>query len=195
MNSFLSLFLGNIMEPAALREREAVAGRSMVDSSLLPRSSSNGHECVAGAGRIMTETDFKRAITLERKRAERAGNPALLLLLELGDGDRKNGNSNLLAGNVIAALFSVARETDLMGWYSDGRVLGAVFTELPTAPKLQKSVAAIAVKMEAALQSELGDRNAQVGVSCQLFSGPGRSQKKDSSSTSLPTQPQNDVRG
>jgi len=194
MKSFLSVLLGNIMGPAALREPEAVAGQSIVDSSLLPRSGSDGHECVEGAGRLMTETDFKHAISLEHKRDERSGNPALMLLLELGAGDRKNGNSNLLAGSVIAALFSVARETDLTGWYSDGRVLGVVFTELPPAPKLQKSVAAIAVKMEAALRSELGERNTEVRVSCQLFSGLGRSQKKDPAPTSLPIQLQNDGR-
>jgi hypothetical protein len=183
MKNFLSSLLANIIGSAELRVPDAVACQNIVDSTLLPQSRCDGQEWT---GRLMAEPAFKRAISLERKRAERAGNPALLLLLDLGTGDRKNGNSNLLAGSAIAALLSVVRETDLAGWYSHSRVLGAVFTELPSAPKLQESVSAIVAKTEAALRSELQEGKTQVRVSSRLFSGPGGFLKKKPSSTFLP---------
>jgi hypothetical protein len=118
----------------------------------------------------MAETCFRHALQIERKRAERSGNPALLLLFDIEAGHRKNGDSNALAENVTAALLSVTRETDFTGWHSESRVLGAVFTQLPSTSQVQRSVAAITAKVEAALKSEVGERNIEVRMFSQLFS-------------------------
>lgn len=163
----------------------------LFDSAASPNavSSTSGIELHLKAGNctLMTETGFRHALGLESKRAERSGNPALLLLFDLGVADRTNGNSLVLAERVITALLSVTRETDFIGWYAERTVLGAVFTELSPAASVPKAVRAIAAKVEAALQSELGERNTQVRVSSRVFSGSGLPKKKTPSFAPLTT--------
>ena len=116
------------------------------------------------------ETAFRRAINLERKRAERCGNPALLLLLAFRTPARTNGNTPVVAGKLKSALLLALRETDFAGWFSDSKVLGAVFTELPPTRELQESVAAIIARVKDALQAVLRENNIQVAISSELYS-------------------------
>lgn len=130
------------------------------------------------------ETAFKRAVNLERKRAERCGNPALLLLVAFRTPARTNGNTPVVADKLKSALLLALRETDFAGWFSASKVLGAVFTELPPTRELQKSVAAIIARVKDALQVVLRENNIQVAISCELYSRREPVQQRSSLSNS-----------
>jgi exopolysaccharide biosynthesis polyprenyl glycosylphosphotransferase len=78
--------------------------------------------------RILTEREFNRTITRERKRTERSRKPFLLVLVGL-DELRSNGNGKAL-DKILSALALSTRETDVTGWYENSSVVGALFTEL-----------------------------------------------------------------
>ena len=68
-------------------------------------------------------------IAIERKRTERSKAPFLLMLLEAVNDESANKNRTTLH-KVIAALLSSSRDTDLIGWYQEGVIVGAMFTGL-----------------------------------------------------------------
>jgi lipopolysaccharide/colanic/teichoic acid biosynthesis glycosyltransferase len=74
---------------------------------------------------------FHHVISIERKRAERSGKAFLLMLLDLGSlqAGQQNGNGWPLQ-QIISLLSNALRETDVIGWHADRRVLGIIFTEL-----------------------------------------------------------------
>jgi len=78
---------------------------------------------------ILNAEDFRRMITLERKRSERSRKPFLLLLLDMGDELPSERNGRIL-GKILSALSTSTRDTDVTGWYSDRCVVGVMFTEI-----------------------------------------------------------------
>jgi len=90
---------------------------------LRPRISSNRlrHE-------VLSEDAFRKIFCWERKRAERSGRCFLLMLVQVGSILQANHNERALS-EIVAALSSSTRETDLAGWYREGAVLGVIFTE------------------------------------------------------------------
>jgi lipopolysaccharide/colanic/teichoic acid biosynthesis glycosyltransferase len=88
-----------------------------------PRISSNRlrHE-------VLSEDAFRRIFCWERKRAERSGRCFLLMLVQVGSILQANHNERALS-EIVAALSSSTRETDLAGWYREGATLGVIFTE------------------------------------------------------------------
>ena len=78
---------------------------------------------------LVDESCFCLTIRLERKRAERSQRSFLLLLLDLttliaGDPKRK------MPEKIASVLSSSIRETDVIGWYRSGAVLGILFSEI-----------------------------------------------------------------
>jgi len=82
-----------------------------------------------GEREILHEDDFKRMISVERKRTERSRKPFLLMLLETGGHQPSEQNTNVLAKS-LAALRASARETDVIGWYKEESIAGVMFTDL-----------------------------------------------------------------
>jgi len=86
---------------------------------------------VDGAGDAYDEETFRYFLTIERKRSEASKRPFLLLLVEL---DKQAGLPGLIesaaAKQLFAGLWCCLRETDLIGWYRETRVAGAVLTHL-----------------------------------------------------------------
>ena len=80
-------------------------------------------------GEVLCESDFKRMISVERKRTERSRKPFLLMLLETGGHKTSDKNGHVLAKS-LAALRESARETDVIGWYRERSIAGVMFTEL-----------------------------------------------------------------
>lgn len=83
----------------------------------------------AGERKILHEEELKQMICLERKRTERSGKPFLLMLLKTGEQRTVEKNGKVLA-SVLSALVPATRETDLIGWYQNERVVGVMFIEL-----------------------------------------------------------------
>jgi lipopolysaccharide/colanic/teichoic acid biosynthesis glycosyltransferase len=75
---------------------------------------------------VMSEATFVRMLRLERRRTERSGRQFMLVLISSEDFNSDNG----LLDQSVAAVSSVTRETDILGWYQSGTTLGLLMTEL-----------------------------------------------------------------
>jgi lipopolysaccharide/colanic/teichoic acid biosynthesis glycosyltransferase len=121
-------------------------GRSAVKSAL--GQSGNGSDSHG----LMPESSFLRALSLERKRAERSRNPFVLMLIDRPAPFRVAGDRVL--PKVVPAVLASIRETDIAGWHEESHALGVIFTELGAAA--QKSVAdLLRAKVMAPLRSIL----------------------------------------
>ena len=98
-------------------------GKESQKSPLTTRSA-GGAECG-----ILNQDDFRRMISLERKRTERSRKPFLLMLLDMGDNLPTARNGRVL-GKIISALNMTTRQTDVTGWYTHDCVVGVMFTEI-----------------------------------------------------------------
>jgi len=82
-------------------------------------------------GRAYDEGAFRYFLALEQQRSTRSGRAFLLVLVYLkgkaGAGARID---TTLAGPLFGRLWRCFRESDFIGWYREGRVAGAVLTEL-----------------------------------------------------------------
>lgn len=77
---------------------------------------------------IMSEAAFIRMLRLERRRTERSGRQFMLVLMTCEDF--RAGPDSSLLNHTVAAVSSVIRETDILGWYQEGMILGLLMTEL-----------------------------------------------------------------
>jgi len=117
---------------------------------------------------ILEEESFHRAISLERKRAERSRRSFLLMLLDLrsvlvGDGSEK------ILHKIFSSLATSIREPDITGWHKNRAVLGVMFTEIPTESRTS-TVGAMLSRMSGVLYNSLSfDQFSQVTISHYVF--------------------------
>jgi len=78
---------------------------------------------------LIAETTFHALLTHERRRAERSRKPFVLMLLELHSLHAKSVGASF-SERVSSAISGATRETDLIGWYEEGRILAVIFAEL-----------------------------------------------------------------
>jgi lipopolysaccharide/colanic/teichoic acid biosynthesis glycosyltransferase len=103
---------------------------------------------------ILQQETFHRMLTLERRRAERSRNPFVLMLLDACAIAGTDTSENFMS-RVMPVLLKSTRETDLVGWYEKGMVLGVIFTEI--SPELKDSIGEILYsKVLNALHAEIG---------------------------------------
>jgi lipopolysaccharide/colanic/teichoic acid biosynthesis glycosyltransferase len=76
---------------------------------------------------VLAEDVFRRIFCWERKRAERSGRCFLLMLMHVESILQANQSA---LSEIVSALSSSTRETDLAGWYREGAILGVIFTEV-----------------------------------------------------------------
>jgi hypothetical protein len=82
-------------------------------------------------GQAYNEDAFRYFLEIERKRAARAHRPVLLLLLDLRDQPSTGRRIDaMLAARLFSGLWNCLRETDVVGWYREDRMLGAVLTQV-----------------------------------------------------------------
>jgi hypothetical protein len=110
-------------------------------------------------GEMTREEDFQTILTLEHRRAERAGRQFVLMLL---DSRKANGNRAALNKQLKSILSDIIRETDLIGWYETGITLGVLFTEVATSGEnavteviYSRVVTALRGKLHSSLASNL----------------------------------------
>ena len=83
---------------------------------------------------------FRSLLESESKRCERSGHFCQILLVYWTDAQGSIVQMDApVAKTVIAAAFRSLRETDYIGWYRDGRIVGAVVTVLAQASMAQVS--------------------------------------------------------
>jgi lipopolysaccharide/colanic/teichoic acid biosynthesis glycosyltransferase len=78
---------------------------------------------------VLQEESFRSMLTLERRRAERSRKPFVLILLDASAFIEEKTADRFMIG-VCSVLLKSTRETDLIGWYEKGVVLGVIFTEV-----------------------------------------------------------------
>jgi lipopolysaccharide/colanic/teichoic acid biosynthesis glycosyltransferase len=77
--------------------------------------------------RFLEEASFHSLLVLERRRAQRSGQPFVLMLL---DTISQNGTAEKLSNQIRDVLTGAVRETDMIGWYKKGTITGVIFTQV-----------------------------------------------------------------
>ena len=97
------------------------------EASAQPHASFGAFAVQDGLVHAYREEAFHYFLELERKRCEAAHRPLVLLLI-----DRETGGAEIDAAT-SAKVFSIVsrsvRDTDFIGWYREGRIVGAVLTQ------------------------------------------------------------------
>ena len=87
----------------------------------------------AGAGEAYNEEAFHYLLALERDRFERTKRPFALVLVD-DERNSADGFDPAVAAKLFAVLAGTLRETDIIGWYQAGRIVGAMLTPVGEAP-------------------------------------------------------------
>ena len=156
---------------AAIFDRALVIPRTNVPVQSAPESCSCGF-ALTGHGEAYNEQAFHHFLSIERKRSEASSRPFLLLLVEF---DKHLGLpvpiGHDVASRLFAALAASLRDTDVIGWYREQRIAGAVLTDLGEAP--QTIMPAITQRVRAFLQCDLPGGLASL-VQVRLYQLPAR---------------------
>ena len=85
-------------------------------------------------GEAYNEEAFRYFLAVEGERSKRSTRPFLVLLFDLKEqAGTDAGIDSVMAAKLFAGLSHRLRETDFMGWYCEGRVVGAVLTQFEKA--------------------------------------------------------------
>jgi lipopolysaccharide/colanic/teichoic acid biosynthesis glycosyltransferase len=121
-----------------------------------------------GREELIAQTTFHALLTHERRRAERSRKPFVLMLLELHALHAKSVGASF-SERVSSAISGASRETDLIGWYEQGRILAVIFAELnveenvPVAEFLRS-------KIETVLRNSVGEKAAaKIVITTHIF--------------------------
>lgn len=117
---------------------------------------------------MLSERSFKNTMAIERKRTERSREPFLLMLLEAGNPAGTEVNTKAL-GAMGSALLSHSRDTDVVGWYSEGSIVGVLYTGLEIGDK-NAIVSTILNRVKMILHDELNfNQFSQLKISFHFF--------------------------
>ena len=109
---------------------------------------------------LLDEDSFVSLLYLERRRAERAKKPFVLMLVDV-KAALSNGRKRSTIDKISLALTKSVRETDFIGWYLEENLLGVIGTELgETAPQVVKVRMLEKVRQE--LRLSLGAEQAEM---------------------------------
>jgi lipopolysaccharide/colanic/teichoic acid biosynthesis glycosyltransferase len=103
---------------------------------------------------VIPEAVFVQMLRLERRRTERSGKQFMLVLVSGDDFHAESGG--MLINNVVAAISSSTRETDVLGWYERDVTLGVLMTEIGLADTatINTIIQKISVAVEQAVSPE-----------------------------------------
>ena len=120
----------------------------------------------AQAESTIPEDVFHSLLTLERKRAERSRKQFVLMLM---DAHLENGSAAGILKEAVEIVIASKRETDLIGWYRQGAILGVIFTEV-NAGTDRPITEILRNKFETTLAERMGkSRSAKIAVSFHVF--------------------------
>ena len=94
---------------------------------------------LTGHGAAYNEEAFCFLLDVERRRFEASGEPFVLLLIDHRDRRTGTGIDSAIGARVFTSLTRSLRDTDVIGWYRQGRVIGAVLTHLGDRPVIDVS--------------------------------------------------------
>lgn len=102
---------------------------------------------------VLTAEQMKRALSKERRRTDRSGNPFMLMLVDVERAAQLD-ETRTLYRRVCSCLSACLRETDVCGQYAEPSVLGILFTEINSQPADPVEVA-IRARVIAALSAQV----------------------------------------
>lgn len=101
----------------------------MLDYSADPRSLTQALAPSKERSTILPQDLFQKLLYLERRRSDRSGRSFVLMLLDPGKLLKVNAKQQVIP-KLFQAVTQTVRDTDLTGWYTDGAVIGVIFTEV-----------------------------------------------------------------
>jgi lipopolysaccharide/colanic/teichoic acid biosynthesis glycosyltransferase len=101
---------------------------------------------------VIEEVAFVQMLRLERRRTERSGKQFMLVLVSGKDFLAEAGG--MLINDIVAAISSSTRETDVLGWYEREVTLGLLMTEIGQADTV--TINTIIQKISLAVQNAVG---------------------------------------
>jgi lipopolysaccharide/colanic/teichoic acid biosynthesis glycosyltransferase len=117
---------------------------------------------------ILSEKHFLRTLYLEQKRTERSRRRFVLMLLEPTKLPARGKTSDTL-GKIIETLSKSTRQTDVVGWYKEGAIIGTIFTEIGS-EEGHAVAKALLTKFAGALSSTLSiEQINQISLSFHVF--------------------------
>lgn len=129
-------------------------------TNLLPHSDVERDE------EVLLENVFHSMLTLERRRAERSRKPFVLMLI---DANLENGTAEIILKRALDIVVVSKRETDLVGWYKQGAILGIIFTEVNLEAECPITET-LRSKIETAFIKHLGRESAaKIAISMHIF--------------------------
>ena len=142
---------------------EQGAGRARVQKATHGLDSS-----IAKRAAFSEEETFHSMLTLERRRAERSRKPFVLMVIETSASADAEAGEHFVS-QVTSVLLKSIRETDIVGWYKKGAILGIIFTEI-SLEFATPITEILRTKIVSALQNEFGGKVAsRIVVSVHLF--------------------------
>lgn len=130
---------------------------------------------------ILSEDAFISMLYLERRRAERGQKRYVLLLVDVKDALSEK-NKTRTVQTIGRTICSVTRETDIIGWYVYGHILGVIATEIGSA-SAREVREKMSQKFRAAFVDVLGPATAaQIALSFHFF--PEETEDSDFNDTS-----------
>ena len=121
---------------------------------------------------VLVEDAFRRILCWERKRVERSGRCFLLMLAHVERVLQANQSQRALM-EIVSALSSSTRETDVAGWYVENAILGVIFTELGEG-NLDELVSLIRARVGASFRAKLSPKQLnQIHISFHFFPEDG----------------------
>ena len=149
---------------------EAQVQRERQNSKLEVRA----HLSVPGMGNspsrmLLNEDAFVSMLYLERRRAERAGNRFVLILVDVAKNLAGSSGKDRTVQALTRAISEATRETDIIGWYLENNLIGVIGTELGKATNevVQKR---FIEKLRRIFESTLGaEKCANISVSFHFF--------------------------
>lgn len=118
---------------------------------------------------LLNEDAFVSMLYLERRRAERAGNRFVLILVDVKKILAGNSGRDRMVQALTKSLSEATRETDIIGWYVENSLMGVIGTDLGKATNeiVQKR---FLEKLRNVFESTLGvERGASILVSFHFF--------------------------
>jgi lipopolysaccharide/colanic/teichoic acid biosynthesis glycosyltransferase len=121
-----------------------------------------------GERTALDEELFLKMIAIERKRTERSKSPFVLMLLEVANQQNSEKTRKALEC-ILKALLIACRDTDLVGWYKNRKVVGTMFTGLVVSDK-NSILSAILTRVSSTLRDELTfEQFSQISITFHLF--------------------------
>ncbi len=133
---------------------------------------------------FLAEQHFRRMLVAERKRTERSKRPFVLVLLNIEAlfKEGKRGFEDI--HRIMKSFHERVRETDILGWYEQHRLLGVIYTEAELRQKdvllarVKQSVGVYGTLVEYKLFSFPSEQSEQLGEEFLKFYNHGDSDLK-----------------